>query len=56
MTDLKPKTITKCVTVTPEQDQKIRVIQLRRMTAERKTISYSSVIHQAIDEGLERMH
>jgi hypothetical protein len=47
--------ITKCITVTENQDQKIRAIQLRRMTAEKKTISYSSVLQQAIDEGLEKI-
>ena len=48
-------TITKCITVTDEQDQKIRAIVIRRMTAEKKTVSYSSVIHQAISEGLEKI-
>lgn len=43
----------KCITVTEEQDAKIQVIQIRRMTAEKKTISYSSVLQQAIDEGLK---
>ena len=49
------KTLTKCITVTGEQDQKIRAIQMRRMVAEKKTVSYSSVIHQAIDEGLAKI-
>jgi len=43
---------TKCITITPEQDTKIQAIQVRRMVAEKKTISYSSVLQQAIDEGL----
>ena len=41
----------KCITISEEQDQKVRAIQMRRMTAEKKTISYSSVLRQAIDEG-----
>lgn len=47
--------VTKCITITQEQDKKIRVIQLRRMTQEQKTVSYSSVLHQAIEEGLQRI-
>jgi hypothetical protein len=43
----------KCITVTEEQDQKVRAIQMRRMVAEDKTVSYSSVLQQAIDEGLK---
>jgi hypothetical protein len=45
-------TLTKCITVTEEQDRKIRAIQIRRTQAENRTVSYSSVLKQAIDEGL----
>jgi hypothetical protein len=43
----------KCITITEEQDIKVRAIQMRRMTHEKKTVSYSSVLQQAIDEGLK---
>ena len=43
----------KCITITDAQDQKVRAIQMRRMTVEKKTVSYSSVLQQAIDEGLK---
>jgi len=45
--------IQKCITITKDQDQKVRAIQMRRMTAEKKTISYSSVLHEAITVGLK---
>lgn len=47
--------IQKCITITLEQDQKVRAIQMRRMTAEKKTVSYSSVLHEAITVGLGQM-
>ena len=47
--------IKKCITVTPEQDEKIKRIQVRRMVAEKTNVSYSKVIQSAITEGLERM-
>jgi len=47
--------LTKCITVTEEQDQQIQAIQVRRMVAEKKTISYSAVLKQAIDEGLRKI-
>ena len=46
---------TKCITVTEEQDQKIRGIQARRIMSEGKSVSYSAVLQQAIDEGLEKI-
>jgi hypothetical protein len=47
---------TKCITITEEQDKKIKTIQIRRMSADpSKTISYSSVLHEIIDKGLEGM-
>jgi hypothetical protein len=46
---------TKCITVSDEQDQKIRAIQMRRMVAEAKTVSYSSVLHECIEVGLEKL-
>jgi hypothetical protein len=49
------KVVKKCVILTPEQDQKIRQIQIRRMTAESKSVSYSSILKAAISEGLERL-
>jgi hypothetical protein len=49
------KVVKKCVILSPEQDQKIRQIQIRRMTAEAKTVSYSSILQAAISEGLERL-
>ena len=45
----------KCITVTAEQDTKIQAIQVRRMVAEKRTISYSMVLHQVISEGLEHI-
>lgn len=45
----------KCITITLEQDQKIRTIQIRRIGTEKRAVSYSSVLQQAIDEGLERL-
>ena len=49
------KVIKKCVILSPEQDQKIRQIQIRRMTASQGTVSYSSILQAAITEGLERL-
>jgi hypothetical protein len=46
---------TKCITVSDEQDQRIREIQVRRTTTEKRTVSYSEVIHQAIAEGLNHI-
>lgn len=46
---------TKCITVSDDQDEKIRAIQMRRMTAEKKTISYSSVLNEIIDVGLRSL-
>jgi hypothetical protein len=45
----------KCITVTDTQDEKIRAIQMRLMQATKKTISYSFVLQQAINEGLEKL-
>lgn len=47
--------IKKCITVTSEQDTKIRAIQVRRMASEKKTISYSKIIQSAITEGLKQI-
>ena len=47
--------ITKCITLTQDQDQKIRAIQMRRMGKTTKAVSYSSVLGDAIDEGLARI-
>jgi hypothetical protein len=43
----------KCITITKEQDQKIRAIQMREMSNSTKAISYSSVMQRAIDLGLK---
>ena len=53
----KPKTrvVKKCVILSVEQDQKIRQIQIRRMSATQGTVSYSSILQAAITEGLERL-
>jgi len=47
--------IKKCITVTEEQDNKIRAIQMRQMAKESKTISYSKIIQLAITEGLKQI-
>ena len=49
------KIVKKCVILSPEQDQKIRQIQIRRMTATSGTVSYSSILQAAITEGLARL-
>ncbi len=43
----------KCITITKEQDEKVRAIQMRRMATSKKTVSYSSVMQEAISEGLK---
>ncbi len=43
----------KCITITKEQDEKVRAIQIRRMATSKKTVSYSSVLQEAISEGLK---
>ena len=43
----------KCITVTEEQDRKIKAIQIRRMSSTQETVSYSSVIQEIINVGLE---
>ncbi len=45
----------KCITVTREQDEKVRSIQIRRMATSKKTVSYSSVLQEAIKVGLEQL-
>ena len=45
----------KCITITKEQDEKVRVIQIRRMATSKKTVSYSSVLQEAIQVGLEKL-
>jgi hypothetical protein len=45
----------KCVTITPEQDEKIRAIQVRRTMQEHKTVSFSKVIQSVITEGLKHI-
>lgn len=47
--------IKKCITVTEVQDEKIRAIQIRLMAGTRKTVSYSFVLQQAINQGLEKL-
>lgn len=44
-----------CITLPDDQESKLRTIQVRRMSQEKKTISFSSVVHEAITLGLERM-
>jgi hypothetical protein len=43
----------KCIVVTPEQDQKIQTIVVRRISQEKKIVSYSSVMREIIAAGLE---
>ena len=43
----------KCITITIEQDEKVRAIQMREMAKSTKAISYSSIMQRAIDEGLK---
>ena len=43
----------KCITITLEQDQKVRSIQMREMANSTKAVSYSSVMQRAIDLGLK---
>ena len=45
----------KCIPITPEQDEKVRAIQMRRMVTSKKTVSYSSVLQEAITEGLKKL-
>ena len=45
----------KCVTITDEQDEKIRVIQVKRTIQEHKTVSFSKVIQSVITEGLKHV-
>lgn len=52
MTD---KVLKKCITITKEQDQKVRAIQMREMSKSTKAISYSSILRRAIDEGLKKI-
>jgi hypothetical protein len=47
--------IKKCITVTEDQDDKIRALQMRRMANEKKNISYSKIIQMAITEGLKQL-
>lgn len=47
--------IKKCITITLVQKKKIQAIQMRRMRASNKTVSFSSVMHDAIDEGLKNL-
>lgn len=47
--------VKKTINITDEQDQKIRTIQIRRMDTEKKAVSYSKVLQQAIDEGITRI-
>ena len=47
--------ITKCITLTPEQQQKIKAIQIRRMAQSTKAVSFSAVLGDVIDEGLARI-
>ena len=43
----------KCITITKEQDEKVRAIQMREMANSTKAISYSSILRRAISEGLK---
>ena len=45
----------KCVTITDDQDDKIRAIQVRRTIQEHKTVSFSKVIQSVITEGLKHV-
>ncbi len=47
--------IKKCITITLVQQKKIKAIQMRRMAHSNKTVSFSSVMHDAIDEGLNHL-
>jgi hypothetical protein len=43
----------KCVVVTPEQDQKIQTLVVRRISSTGKMVSYSAVMREVITEGLK---
>ena len=43
----------KCITITKDQDQKVRAIQMREMANSTKAVSYSSILQRAISEGLK---
>ncbi len=43
----------KCIVVTPEQDQKIQTLVVRRISQTHKIVSYSAVMREIITAGLE---
>ena len=45
----------KCITISADQDKKIRAIQMRRMANTSTNVSYSSVIREAITKGLDQI-
>ncbi len=45
----------KCITITIEQDEKVRAIQMREMANSTKAVSYSSILQRAISEGLKQI-
>lgn len=49
-------TVKKCITLTPEQDKKIRALQIKMMSATKENVSYSRVVQMAITEGLAKFN
>ena len=47
--------IQKCITITKEQDQKIRAMQVREMAKTGKSVSYSKILRLAVTEGLKQL-
>ena len=43
----------KCIVVSPEQDQQIQTLVVRRISQTKKMVSYSSVMREVITEGLK---
>jgi len=43
----------KCITITDDQDSQVRALQIQKMVSTKKNVSYSSILQEAIDEGLK---